>query len=72
MYIIKKRNQEVISKYNYTMYCYYFRFSLIVYMYVIYYKNLKRKNVYIQTDKMLQIDKNYYKLFSLKLLQILL
>lgn len=72
MYIIKKRNQEVISKYNYTMYCYYFRFSLIVYMYVIYYKNLKRKNVYIQTDKMLQVDKNYYKLFSLKLLQILL
>lgn len=72
MYIIKKRNQEVISKYNYTMYCYYFKFSLIVYMYVIYYKNLKRKNVYIQTDKMLQVDKNYYKLFSLKLLQILL
>lgn len=72
MYIIKKRNQEVISKYNYTMYCYYFRFSLIVYMYVIYYKNLKRKNVYIQTDKILQVDKNYYKLFSLKLLQILL
>lgn len=35
------------------------------------YKNLKKKNVYIQIDEMLQVDKNYYKLFSLKLLQIL-
>lgn len=35
------------------------------------YKNLKRKNVYIQTYEMLQVDKNDYKLFSLKLLQII-